>query len=347
MIHLSRRGVCLGMAAAGVAAPARADEPLSQKLDAVVRASPGFNGQVVVSEKGRVLLDAAYGVADPAARAPVTSRTRFQVASITKLFTAVTVMSLVDDGKLGLNSTVEEFFHKAPKDKKAITIAQLLSHTSGLPQDYAADGKRTRDAAVKAIFRSRLAFAPGQGFAYTNTGYALLAAIIEVAAREAYPGAVASRLFPKAGMSDVRFWDGVDPARDPDVARIVPGPLTQKLGVNWGQRGSGGIWCSARELQLFASALTGGRLISDRSFRELLEPRHELANDHAAYGWFVRKARPRLHWMRGNEDFGHNAALFWYPERDLIVTVTTNAGNDGDVAFARAIGARLEAALFT
>ncbi len=109
------------------------------------------------------------------------SDTRYWIASISKSFTATLIFRLQGQGALKLRDTVTKFFPNAPEDKRAITIEQLLMHTSGLPNKYASEGIVDRAEAVKRILQQPLMHLPGKQFGYTNDGYALLTAIAEAA----------------------------------------------------------------------------------------------------------------------------------------------------------------------
>ncbi len=342
-----RRSLLLG-ALGAVTAPAAtqaAVQTVTDRLDAVLRAEKGFNGAARIEVGGRAALDKAYGWRDAAHTLPVDRSTLFQIASVTKLFTAISIMRLAQDGRLQPEDRIDRFFPDAPADKASITLAQLMTHTSGLGQDYAADGKGDRASAVRAIFGAPMSFKPGAGFRYTNEGFELLAAVVEVAAAAPWHEFVRRAVLHPAGMDQTRFWHEVEPGTG-NVAAVVPGPLEQARGVNWGQIGSGGIWSNPRELARLVNALKGGRILAPASLKALTEPRTAASEDWVNYGWFTRKAAPTLHWMRGTEDFGHNAAVFWYPDQDIVMTLTSNAGDIEGRAITRVLAARLEPVLF-
>lgn len=306
----------------------------------------GFNGSVFVSEKGVRIIDAAFGFADAEHLRPVRRGTLFHVASVTKLITAVAVMQLVQEGRLHLEDRLDRYFPGVPADKAAITVTQLLTHGSGLGQDYAADGIEGRDDAVRAILATKLRFQPGERFGYTNEGPELLAAIIEAVCGETYEQRVRRRVFRPAGMATTRFWDEVDDRTTPSAAAIISRPDDLVGGRNWGQIGSGGVWSNADDLARLAAALTHGRLLAPPALKELLTPRIDARGDWAIFGAFERMTPPQLFWMRGSEDFGHNAVVFWYPHRDVVMTLASNSGQDGDYASTRLLANRLEKIVF-
>ena len=212
----------------GAGAPARAAraDRLSAELHRHLTntaADSGFSGAVLVARGGKVVLHEGYGWADLAKTAPVTRETRFYIASITKQFTAAAVLKLEERGRLGLADPVGKHLPGVPPDKAAVTIHQLLTHTSGLGQDYAADGIRDRAEAVRAVLAKPLKSPPGAQFRYSNDGYNLLAVIVEVVSGESYESFLRQNLLRPAGMSRTGFW-GETPARG---ARPVAATLTE------------------------------------------------------------------------------------------------------------------------
>ncbi len=314
-------------------------------------AESGFSGTVVVEQCGRVLVDAAIGWADSAHTRNVDKNTLYHVASITKFVTAIAVLKLSEEGRLSLRDVLKRTFPDAPADKAGITIEQLLLHQSGLGQNYAADGHTDREAAVRAVLATKLAFAPGTAQKYSNDGVNLVAAIIEKATGRRYTDVVRDIVLKPAGMTRTLFWEEVEPGTTPNAAApaivSADGPTR---GRNWGLMGGDGIWSNAQELARLMRALVEGRVLSAASLKALMKARYDARDgDWTNYGWFTRSApaQPRLLWTRGTEQDGFNAALYWYPDQDLIVAITTNVGpfETERVTVSRALAARLEKAL--
>jgi CubicO group peptidase (beta-lactamase class C family) len=344
-----------GETAAVCATGAHESEVLGGRASAVVEAAgkSGFSGTVVVSRCGRVLVDAAVGWADSAHSRKAVKDTLYHVASITKFVTAVATLKLVEDGRLSVHDTLRKYFPDAPADKAGITVEQLLLHQSGLGQNYAADGIADRDAAVRAVFATNLAFAPGTAQKYSNDGMNLVAAIIEKATGRSFTDVARELVLKPAGMTRTLFWEEADAAKVANMATpTVASGEEPAHGRNWGMMGGDGMWSNATELARLMRALIDGRILNAAGLKSLTTARYNAHDgDWTNYGWFTRSepAQPRLLWTRGTEQDGFNAALYWYPDQNIIVAITTNVGpfETGRVTVSRALAERLEKALFT
>ncbi len=313
-------------------------------------ADAGFAYSVLVSVDGRLIVQSSYGWLDSARTERTTARTLFNLASITKSFTAIAVLMLKEKGLLELGDTLPKFLADVPKDKSSVTLDQLLLHTSGLGQKYVADGMAKREKAVAAILHDPLKFPPGTGFSYSDENYELLAAVIEVVSGRSFERFVRETILTRAGMTDTKFWDetaGLSPYSAASMTR----PLDPAdLGHNWGFIGSGGIYSNVGDLHRWFEALTGGRLLNESSLKMMWTPRRQLTDTDVALGWFVSKAPDGTDeiWTRGSEDWGHNGVVRWFPSRRALVIVQSNSGERGgkNVTANRSISDGLVAVLF-
>ncbi|HEX3109741.1 MAG TPA: serine hydrolase domain-containing protein, partial [Thermoanaerobaculia bacterium] len=160
--------------------------------------SKGFAGAVLLEDKGEVLLDKGYGAADRTSGRPVTTATGFDIGSLVKPFTAAAILKLESRGKLRRSDPISRFFPSAPPDKAHITVQQLLEHTSGLPDIVDAVSKPvtytpdfdyepvSRDEIVRRAMNAKLLSVPGAKSLYSNLGYSLLGAIVEIPSGEPY-----------------------------------------------------------------------------------------------------------------------------------------------------------------
>jgi CubicO group peptidase (beta-lactamase class C family) len=319
-------------------------------LEALLTAAEtrGFNGAVFVSSHGRTLVDRAYGWADAAKSRRADRATLFNVASVSKAITATAVLTLVGDGRLRREAPLSSLLPQVPKDKADITIDQLLTHTSGIPHGYAANGVRDRSAAIAAVLSAPLAHPPGAKFEYSDDNYVLLAAIVETVTNETFAHYTRRAVFEPAGMKTSRFWEEVDQTAGGDVAAILPKALDESLrGLNWGYIGSGGIWSTADELVSLLRALRDGKVLRPELADELFAPRVKVSVGSAGYGWFSGKSSGGASYVftRGNEDWGHNAFLAFYPDRDAIVCVVSNSGDWDEQPVSRVVAGELETRL--
>lgn len=286
----------------------------------------GFNGCVLIAKDERVILHKAYGWVDAAHTGPVSTVTPFWIASISKQFAAVAVLKLVDQGRVSLEDPITRFFEDVPADKSAITVHQLLTHTAGLEQRYAADGIAGRDAAMRAILEQPLAGQPGEGFGYSNDAYNLIAGIVEIASGKPYEVYLRTQILDPAGLMHTGFWG---PAEHPEVADILGGaPDSTVARPNWGFRGATGMYSTAADFYRWYRALDESRVLSDSSRRLLFAPHVDRETIDVAYGWFVSPTswNTTSVWTRGYEGFGHGAVLATYPQVRVVIVVTSNSG---------------------
>lgn len=317
---------------------------LGQEIDREIQRSTsgGFWGVVLVAKGGKTLLAKGYGFADYAST-PNSPTTLFELASASKQFTAAAILKLEMDGKLKTDDPITKFFKDVPDDKKAITVHQLVTHTSGLSVDaalpYTSDA--TRDDLAKEILAAPLESKPGEKFAYCNFAYALLAAIVEIASGQSFEEYSKSKLFEPAGMKDTGFI--MDKALDPKRAagRLTDGGDAAWTSVNWfwgwGYRGMGGAVTTAEDLVMWDRALRGDSVL-DKKAREKL---HTAAKDNYAYGWMIETtSRGTTKAHHGGGVMGYRTFIIRYLEDDALVVILSNEG--GDVfAIERLIGERL------
>src|ERR1700688_3653909 len=300
--------VCLVLAAGGgPAAAGRRDSqrgtvqgPAGAALDAYLRRLEafGFAGSVLVARRGQVLLDKGYGFADRAPGEPYTADTLFDVASVSKQFTAATVLALEMDGKLRVEDTLARFFPAAPADKAAITLHQLLTHTSGMPDVLGAEYEPvSRDEMLRRAFAAPLVLRARRRFRYSNAGYSVLAAVVEAAAGRPLGDFMRERLFLPAGMHHTGFRLSSE-----DRGRLAHGygmdgpwgtPLDHPWAADgpwWNLRGNGGVLSTTGDLYRWHLAPGGDRVLSRPEREKLLSPyvrEGPATPSRYAYGWSI------------------------------------------------------------
>lgn len=173
-----------------------------------------FNGVALVAENGKVIFKKGFGMANMEWDIPNMPDTKFRVGSITKQFTAMLVMQLVEQGKLKLDSKISDYLPDYPKSTgDRVTIHHLLTHVSGIPSytgfpNFFRDLSRdpyTPEAFVKTFADSALQFEPGAKFLYNNSGYFLLGAIIEKVAGKPYEQALAENILTPLNMKNTGY----------------------------------------------------------------------------------------------------------------------------------------------
>jgi len=142
----------------------------------------GFSGTLLVAKDGDIVLSKGYGVADKSRGTPMTAETVISIGSITKQFTAAAILKLEMQGKLNVDDPITKYFPIVPPDKAGITLHHLLTHTAGLDEDYGGTDYEevSRDEILKRVFSRPLKWEPGKRHLYSNAGYSLLGAIVEI-----------------------------------------------------------------------------------------------------------------------------------------------------------------------
>jgi len=320
------------------------DRGLIARVDSTIAAEAraGFSGAVLIARRDTVVLNKEYGTASvgSAAGAPA-----FWLASDSKQFTSAAIIRLQEAGRLSVSDSIGKFFGGVPNDKRAITVHQLLTHTSGLPHEYEADGVVDRDRAVSEILRLRLRSPPGERYSYSNDGYTLLAAIVDVASGVGFDAFISDSLFARAGMRQSGVWGQersdvrIAPVADPSRTRGQR-PTIYRDGHsvgNWGYRGPTGVYATTRDVHRWIQALRGGSILSERGLRALLG-RHVLVREDstgqsfAGYGWGIRVegGRDVSYGHAGDEDWlGHNSVMRFTPEGEIVVVLSNSGDVDG------------------
>jgi CubicO group peptidase (beta-lactamase class C family) len=321
-------------------------------------ADSGFSGVVLVSAGGEPVLHRAYGWADRSRRSPLTLGSRFWIGSLSKSFAAGAILALEQEGRLRLADSIGKYFPGVPGEKRAITLHHLLTHTSGLGHNYAADGIRGRDQAAAAILSRPLEGSPGAGFRYSNDGYSLLAIIVEIASGRPYEEHLSDGLLRPAGLRQTGFWGSATP--EPPVGTTAErSRLTRLFGdlsarglrrPNWGYRGASGLYCTAGDLFRWGEELHRGDLLPAASRNQMLTA-HAPAGRRGSYGygWFLSTTDRGTAMIEhgGNEDWlGHNAILRIYPDEEITIIVLSNAGQHADSGWSRRVAAGVERMVF-
>jgi CubicO group peptidase (beta-lactamase class C family)/pimeloyl-ACP methyl ester carboxylesterase len=325
---------------------------------------------LMVDQHDRVLFDGAAGLAKSETQTPLSPTDRFRIYSITKSFTAVLLLQLVDEGVLSLDDTVTDWLDDPAVARipnvEQITLRQLLTHTSGVYDYFAEDSPFWQDAYLgQDADWSRIwtpaellayadgakhapDFAPGEGVRYSNTGYILLGLIVEKATGQAFADRLHQQILDPLGLTDTYF-----AATEPVPGGTVPGyhlfgdelvnVSATHLSAQWTE---GGIVSTTHDLMRFADALFGGELLQPASLQEMLT--------------FVPSERPGVAWGMGVAHMqiaagdligmggagpGFAARLFRLPESDLTVVLLTNTNRDDgtvDVLFEQVVQMALQ-----
>jgi len=309
-------------------------------------AKPGAPGaSVVVVRDGRVLLERAYGLADVDSGTRATPRTDYRLASLTKELTATAVMILADEGKLSVDDPVSRWLPQLPAYARGVTIRHLLNHTSGIwaYEDFVPDSQtyqvKDRDALHLIQRADSLYFPPGSAFRYSNTGYALLALVVEAASGMPFARFMRERVFIPAGMrSTVAYEAGVStvPRRACGHAAEGAGWVRADQSNTSAVLGDGGVYTSVDDLVKWSRVLFAHRLVRAAT-QQLAWTSATLTNGQPAgygFGWFVDRDAHGLRLWHNGETRGFTNGIVVYPEQRLMVVLLTNrlGGTPWDIA---------------
>jgi D-alanyl-D-alanine carboxypeptidase len=330
-------------------------QAISQQLDAMVASyfkanEPGAT--VIVLKDGKPLLRKAYGMASVAEKRGMQADDVLRLGSITKQFTAVAIMLLVDQGKISLTDNMTTIFPDYPESGKKITIEHLLTHTSGIPSytskaDFRANsGKDLSVSQMVDSFKSDpLEFEPGSTWNYSNSGYFLLGAVIEKISGEPYAQFVAKHLFTPLGMNNTSYegYERTKQARaaghSPSKSGFDPSP-TLSMSQPYA---AGSLTSTVDDLALWDSAIGAGKLLTPESWKRAFTA-YNLSNGQSSnygYGWSIGKLDGSLMISHGGGINGFSTYALRLPQEKIYVAVLTNA--DGGLAAPEMVASRLAA----
>ena len=313
------------------AMPAMAQDPahMNAYAEAVSEGGDRFSGAVLVARDGQVLLDHGYGYANREWQQRNDGDTRFRLGSVTKQFTAASILLLHDRGRINLDAPVKTYLPYAPAAWDAVTVRHLLNHTAGIPNftsfdDYAAQRTQPTDlAALVGRFRDRpLDFAPGTRFAYSNSGYVVLTDIVERVSGQSYADFVTANLFQPLAMQDSGYDNqaAIIPHRAagyaPAGSGIVNAPYTD-MSI---PQGAGGLYSTSKDMLKWITGLFQGRLLRPETLRLMVTP----AMADYGFGLMIRQQDGHTLYSHSGAIEGFNSFMAYDPEQKLAVVVLGN-----------------------
>jgi CubicO group peptidase (beta-lactamase class C family) len=291
---------------------------------------PGVS--VLVAREGEIRLARGYGAANLATKSPVSPETNFRLASLTKQFTAMSIMILAERGELALNDALPAFLPAFPRYGDSITLRHLLTHTSGLLdyEDLIPPGTVAplKDQDVLEILRQqdRTCFPAGTSFRYSNSGYALLALVVEASSGKRFSAFLRGNIFePLAMRNTVAHEEGVSEVPCRAIGYTRRGELFEETdqSVTSAVLGDGGVYSSVADLFHWDQALYGEKLVS----RPMME---QAFTDHGGgygFGWFIDSEKV---WHYG-ETCGFTTRIERFPKKRQTVILLANR-RDADLA---------------
>jgi CubicO group peptidase (beta-lactamase class C family) len=292
------------------------------ELQEYVRAAGelGIDGQVIVERNGQRLTNQAIGFANRERDVAVTTETTFGIASQTKSITSAAILILEAQGKLRVEDPIGKFIPDVPDDKSAITLHQLMTHTSGLPPgDLISDFEKIAPEELTRLILAQPLAGVGT-WRYSNAGYNLLAVVIEKASGKRYEQFLRDEIFAPLGMRRTGVI-GID--RAPDGAVAYRGFVPQGSISDWPRNtrtwGAGDVYSTAGDLLRFVRALRSGKLLPEAQ-KEKMFARHVVVEGEEAYGygWFVT---PEMIQHGGDTERGFHSSVRMHADGvNLILT---------------------------
>jgi CubicO group peptidase (beta-lactamase class C family) len=302
-----------------------------------VRSVEGLRGAAIVTRGGRVTLEAAGGLADAEAGVECTPRTRFQIASVSKQFAAVSALLLAESGRLDLAEPVARWFPGAPPQWQRVTLHHLLTHTAGVRHWGDAPGfdpSRPIDPAerVALMLQAPLLTEPGTRWRYSSPGYVLAGHIVGQASGRPYPSFLAERVLAPLGLTATTSGDvppGAPFARGFHNGQpVAPWPLRA-------MPGTGEICCTVGDLARFTVAVHSGSLLGAESVQAMVTPHAPLpdgegtpdgwlACDAYGYAQYIGRIAGHTAYLHPGDNPGFQSLAAWLPAQEACVVVLSN-----------------------
>lgn len=299
---------------------------LDQLFDRLLEKNKGM-GSITIAKDGKVLYTRSfgYGQITETMKKPLTETTKYRIASITKTYTAVMIFQLIEEGKLRLGDHLDKFFPQIPNADK-ITIAQILSHRSGIPELAVDAGwrlqPRTHKEVLAAIAKGKPDFEPGSQHMYSNTGYVLLGYIVEKVGGEPYQEALKQRITSKIGLKNTYMGVGNTNAENNEsLSYRYLGTWKEAPEMNLSiPAGAGAIISTPTDMTKFIQALFDGKLVSKSSLEQMITMRDGEGMGMEPFSF----AGKTLYGHTGGSNVS-GSWLAYEPKEKLAMAYTTNA----------------------
>ncbi len=276
------------------------------------------------SGKNKIFLAKGYGFANREMETLNNAETLYEVASITKLFTVCAILQLAESGRLSLEDKLEEYLGDFDEPKDQATIGHLLLHTAGLVPRGHALNYDSREEFVKSVKLAPPESKPGEKYRYTNAGYTMLAAIIEVTSGISYEDYLTKHIFKPLNLTHTTYWSN-DTLKN--IAIGYTGKAIDSLqayytpAAVWGDRGPSGIITNVGDLHKFLIALEREKILTNESLQKMFSEQIE----GEAYGFHVmRKPNIGKVLARGGGLPHFESQIAWYKDKNIKLILTIN-----------------------
>ena len=316
------------------ASPPPTGAALTTQLKELVRTMGGvmnnFSGAILITRGNQVLLAQASGLADEKHGTPVRLTTRFDIASLTKQFTAMAILMLEHRGKLRLSDRICRYVAHCPAAWAPVTLTELLTHTAGIPE-YIGPPPATYVDHNLALFRNLpLTFTPGTAWGYSNDGYILLGVVVEKVSGMTYEAFLQKNIFGPLRMRNTGYDHGHQGVA---VGYASAGQLADEGDMRF-FFSAGSLYSTVEDLHLWERALAVGTLVPQSVVAEMEQPRVKIGNDpdhQYGYGVFVDEVGDPNHPTREIEHPGQLTGfinlLAHFPASGLDIVILSNHGD--------------------
>ena len=301
---------------------------IEEVVQSYVRAKT-FAGTVLVARGTDIVLSKGYGAANLEWDIPNTPATKFRLGSVTKQFTAASILLLEERGKLTLDDPIKKHVPDAPAAWDTITIFNLLTHTSGIPNftslpEYTSLKLQDTPVAktIASVRDKPLDFAPGERMSYSNSGYLVLGYVIERVSGGSYEKFVTDNIFTPLGMKDSGYDSNtrIIPHRAAGYMPSPSGPINAGYVHMSIPHAAGALYSTTEDLLRWEQGLFGGKVISTASLAKMTTP----FKSNYALGVVVQTASERKVVQHGGGIDGFNTFLAYYPDTKVTVAVLAN-----------------------
>ncbi len=313
------------------------NQPHEAEIDLLFRDFTGDRpgASVMVVRDGRPVFVKSYGLAVLEGHVPATPETNYRLASVTKQFTAMSVMMLAERGLLSLDATLTDIFPRFPAYGSGVTVRHLLTHTSGLVayEDLMdpSDTLQVHDREVLAMMASvdSTYFRPGSAYRYSNSGYAVLAMIVEKVSGRTFPDFLEENVFRPAGMKkSVAFVKGVNEVKNRAFGYAPEGNgfVFSDQSTTSAVLGDGGIYTSVVDMFRWDQALYTEKLVSAEMLMRAYTSAVLTGGERTGYGfgWSIGDYKGRHRVYHSGSTCGFRSAIHRYPDDRFTVIVLTN-----------------------
>jgi CubicO group peptidase (beta-lactamase class C family) len=304
-------------------------------------------GAILIMKDDSIVFSKGYGIADITSKEPITSKTLFNLGSISKTFVANAILKLQEQGRLSVEDSLEKYFpHFAdPRLSKKIKIKHLLTHTSGLPDNRNVESDTVFYLTAKdeenwypVTQTKHLIFEPGQRFEYSNPAYNALALIVERVSGKKWQAFVRNSIMRPSGMMTSRITDG--PYPDDSVAHGYQKNKGQWVEDDFGEEptfaaaGNGGVWSSIEELAKYEIALRDSIFLSGNTIRDSRTVKtfptwFDTRKPYVGWSWFIDKNEDGLMTIGHTGDQGGFLCNYvTVPEKKIFFVILCNTRRD-------------------